>query len=136
MSKQPKTVWHDRSLVDGPYVTLVFSEEEYLKATKHSGIPKAERGSWLGSPQSNGTCTTFTMDSKLICIVAVQLEAAVENVSVQGLLIHEAVHIWQNYRRHIGETNPSDEFEAYSIQSISQRLLDAYESRLNKAKES
>lgn len=136
MLKKPKTLWHERSLIDGPYVTLVFTPKQFHQALKNSGIPKADRGDWMGSEHANATVTTFTHEGKLICVVALRVEPGVEKLFVQGVLIHEAVHIWQNFRRHIGEEAPSDEFEAYSIQSISQRLLDAYESSLNKAKES
>jgi len=34
--------------------------------------------------------------------------------------------VWQEYSSRIGETNPSSEFEAYSIQAIAQRLMTAY----------
>ena len=45
---------------------------------------------------------------------------------VAALLVHEAVHVWQAFCGHIGEKSPSDEFEAYSIQSISYELLSAF----------
>lgn len=47
-------------------------------------------------------------------------------VQVHSILAHEAVHIWQEIRGHIGEKYPSHEFEAYSIQSITQNLMTAY----------
>ena len=43
-----------------------------------------------------------------------------------ALLVHEAVHVWQAFCEDIGEKSPSDEFEAYSIQSISYELMTAY----------
>jgi hypothetical protein len=45
---------------------------------------------------------------------------------VYALLVHEAVHIWQDVKHRIGEDNPSSEFEAYAIQNISQELMLAY----------
>ena len=49
------------------------------------------------------------------------------SVEIHGLLLHEAVHIWQRIRQRMGESNPSTEFEAYSIQSIAQDLFAMYE---------
>jgi len=44
-----------------------------------------------------------------------------------GLLLHEAVHIWQELKEKMGEDKPSVEFEAYSIQALAQDLFDLYE---------
>ena len=48
-------------------------------------------------------------------------------IEVHGLLLHEAVHIWQRIKRLMGEKKPSVEFEAYSIQRIAQDLFAMYE---------
>lgn len=50
-----------------------------------------------------------------------------EQIEVYGLLLHEAVHVWQRIRELMGEREPSTEFEAYSIQSIAQDLFEMYE---------
>lgn len=44
-------------------------------------------------------------------------------IEVYGLLLHEAVHIWQRVKVLMGESTPSIEFEAYSIQRIAQDLF-------------
>jgi hypothetical protein len=46
---------------------------------------------------------------------------------VAGYLVHEAMHVYQHLIAHIGETNPSKEFEAYQVQTIFENLLAAYE---------
>lgn len=46
-----------------------------------------------------------------------------DQIQVYGLLLHEAVHVWQFVKRRMGERDPSVEFEAYSIQAIAQDLL-------------
>ena len=51
-------------------------------------------------------------------------------MEVAGLLIHEAVHVWQGYARDLGEDNPGDEQEAYAIQSIAQELLAEFARRM------
>lgn len=48
-------------------------------------------------------------------------------IEVYGLLLHEAVHVWQQVRVLMGEREPSSEFEAYSIQAIAQDLFEMYE---------
>ena len=43
-----------------------------------------------------------------------------------GLIVHEAVHVWQAICEAMGEEQPSTEFEAYSLQAITQCLLEDY----------
>ena len=42
-------------------------------------------------------------------------------------LVHEAVHVWQTVKKTMGEEEPSEEFEAYSLQHITRNLISAYE---------
>lgn len=46
---------------------------------------------------------------------------------VVELLAHEAMHVWRDLRKTVGEDKPSSEFEAYAIQHIISDLLDAYQ---------
>lgn len=48
-------------------------------------------------------------------------------IEIYGLLLHEAVHVWQKIKKLMGEKEPSSEFEAYSIQAIAQDLFKMYE---------
>lgn len=48
-------------------------------------------------------------------------------LQTHGLLLHEAVHIWQRVKILMGEKEPSIEFEAYSIQRIAQDLFSMFE---------
>lgn len=43
-------------------------------------------------------------------------------VELYGLLVHEAVHIWQQYCDFYGETTPGREQEAYAVQAVFQEL--------------
>ncbi len=48
-------------------------------------------------------------------------------------LIHEAVHVWQYIRDHIGEEKAGDEQEAYSIERIAFGLMRSYKKQTSKA---
>jgi hypothetical protein len=45
---------------------------------------------------------------------------------IHGDLVHEAVHVWQEIRSHLGEEKPGTEQEAYSIEKIATNLFMAY----------
>jgi hypothetical protein len=45
---------------------------------------------------------------------------------VAGLLVHEAVHIFDDAMEWINERAPSPEIRAYGIQHIAQQLMGAY----------
>ena len=75
------------------------------------------------------TCSPFkeTESSAFACLVTVSDRAdKLEAPDIVGLLVHEAVHVFQFMAQHIGEEDPSWEFEAYSIQNISLELFRAY----------
>lgn len=43
---------------------------------------------------------------------------------IAGVMVHEAVHIWQELNRRIKERNPGKEGEAYALQWIAQFLME------------
>lgn len=43
-----------------------------------------------------------------------------------GIIVHEATHVKQQLMERISEHNPSDEFEAYTLQEIAQNLIQDY----------
>lgn len=57
------------------------------------------------------------------CIVHLGDSSERTLIEIYGLLLHEAVHIWQKIKKLMGEKKPSVEFEAYSIQCIAQDLF-------------
>lgn len=46
---------------------------------------------------------------------------------INAVIVHESVHVWQEIRDRMVESNPSSEFEAYSIQMIALDLMAQYE---------
>lgn len=125
--------WLERSLIAGPFITLVLSEKQFNKAMKHCHISKADMGPWIKTPHADATVHFLENPSKeQCCIVALRVKKKTTADQIVGILVHESVHIWQRFKRRIGEECPSDEFEAYSIQSISQRLIEAYSTQTAK----
>lgn len=119
--------WLNRGLITGPYLGLALSERDFHAALRHCAIPKADWPEWIRSPQADATVHFFTNPAGNLCaVVCLRVREGVEGLQIASLLVHEAVHVWQEFREHIGERNPSREFEAYSIQAIAQRLLYAY----------
>jgi hypothetical protein len=125
--------WLNRDLIVGPYLTLVLSEKEFHKVLRHCQIPREDFVPWLKSGTADACMHWFNNPKKqLVCVVALQVREGLAGAQIAALLVHEAVHIWQQFRERIGEHSPSTEFEAYAIQAISQRLMYAYAERVAK----
>lgn len=123
--------WLDRALVDGPFLALCTSDAEYREAVAHMDVDGA--GPWL-NPGADATMHTFVTEAgNLACLVCLGNTEGHTGPQVAAMLVHEAVHVWQQFRDSIGEKAPSSEFEAYSIQAIAQRLMEQY-SRILEAK--
>lgn len=124
--------WLDRTLFKGPYLTVVIDQKSFDGVMKRleqpSGVPFCNEG---------GDATTHTYlnkDKQLCCIVGIRPTEDVDGIEVAALLVHEAVHIWQQVRSQIvaGYIDPSRvsgleaEMEAYAIQNISAELMLEY----------
>jgi len=121
------------------------------KSTGHTGIVWGERGwqplfygfcpnkkSWdkhmkfLGLenepyPETNGHMIELSEDKKTVCIATVGDVGSRSRAEIIGVIVHEAVHVWQSVQEHIGETSPGREMEACAIQAITQHLIEAFE---------
>jgi hypothetical protein len=123
--------WLNRRVAKpGPYLTLVLSEKELDAAVKRLTKEK------LRFPTTGAICFTLENPNGDLCAV-VALSCNVQDhcaaIEIAGLLIHEAVHVWQAYAADsIQEHHPSSEQEAYAIQGISQELLAEYARRITK----
>jgi len=120
-----KFKWCDNSLIYGPFFCLCLTEKEYKRQIKRCGI---KNPSTFLNKNANATCHHLTnSQGKLCCIVCLGDYSNHSNLEIYGLLIHEAVHIWQQFKDWMGEDKPSVEFEAYSIQAISQELIESFD---------
>lgn len=127
MAKSP-TRWLDRRIsCPGPFLMLCLSQDELDQAVKRLKIPGFP---WLGAGAA-ATAHLIHCPAGLTCIVCVGDVSGRSGIEVAGLLVHEAVHVWQAWCRDIGEERPGDEQEAYGVQAIAQELMAEYARRLH-----
>lgn len=116
-------VWINRGWQTA-YIGFCPSATAWKRAMKRLGCPNEPY------PQSAGRCSTFEKKGGIGGLtIIVSLGPAAEHANdteIAGLIVHEATHVWQFVREHMGEKHPSVEFEAYSMQAIFQGLYDAY----------
>lgn len=130
-----KSKWLDRSLfISSHYFTLCTTEKQYQKILKHLGMPKSERPPFLLNWHADATAHYFENQSagKKSVVVCLGSTEGKDLIQVYALLVHEAVHIWQQVKADYGETSPSPELEAYAIQNLSQALMFEYQRQTNK----
>lgn len=119
--------WLHRDLITGPCLALVLSEKDYHRAMADFKVPMGQRDPWIRTTHADATAHILEHPSQGIAVVvALRLREGIEGVQIAGLLVHEAVHVFQHFCERIGESRPSTEFEAYSIQAIAQRLMYSY----------
>ena len=126
-----KADWLNRNLVTGPYLCLVLSQAEYHQAMEDLDIEPHLWGEWI-KPGYNGLVQTLqSKKGDHACIVSIANWEGRDPIEVAGILIHESVHVFQSLCRIMGESYPSDEFEAYTIQVIAMRLMDSFERKVD-----
>ena len=119
--------WCDRSLWQCRYhYGLCLSEKDFHREMKKMAIPVSSWPSWLNDGADATTHFLMHPDGAKAAIVCMPDCDHLTGVQKAALLVHEAVHIWQEHRVSVGEHKPGDEAEAYAVQSISQRLMEAY----------
>lgn len=122
--------WLNRDLVVGPYLALCTTEADYQRVLRHCKIPRDDWDKWVHDGADATTHEFTNSNGGHICAVCIR-PSEKQGPQIAGMLVHEAVHVWQYHCRSIGEREPSWEFEAYSIQAIAQRLMYAYAETLH-----
>lgn len=127
-----KVKWLERSLFTGGYLTLVTSQKEFEQALKHLNIPP--EGETYVNPDSHATTHSYSnVNGTVAFIVGLDIEfaATYSPIDVAALLVHEAVHVWQNTESGAGKLGCfGTEGEAYFIQNISAELMRAYKEKI------
>ena len=122
-----KTRWLDRRIAaPGPYLALCLSDAEFRAAVAHLNAP--ERPLWCRKDAQ-----THIFDHEggdICCIVCVKGWEGRDPIEIAGLLVHESVHVWQQYAESIGERFEGAEQEAYAVQSIAQELMAEFARRM------
>ena len=125
--------WLERDMVAGPHLFLATSEAAFRRAMRGLGIPREKWPAWL-SEDANGCVHSFMRKSGgLACVVSFRPPQPFDGIDVACTLVHEAVHVFQQWCAHYEERAPSREFEAYSIDSIAERLMRAWVAEERKA---
>jgi hypothetical protein len=88
---------------------------------------------WIKTSQADATAHHLVSAKGLACIVCLSGWEERNPIEIAGLLVHEAVHIWQEYCDYYGESSPGREQEAYAIQAVAQELMAEFSSRLSKS---
>ena len=125
-----KVKWLDRRIAcPGPYLALVLSREEFDAAMRHCKVPVG--APYLKTKRANATTHHLENGSgDVVSVVALGDTTDRDPIEVAGLLVHEAVHVWQEYCDSIGESHPGSEQEAYAVQAIAQELMAEYARRI------
>ena len=128
------SAWCDRDLIRSPlYYAVVFTEKDFHRELRGLGLPRDKWPAFLASDHAGATAHYFESGAKKRCaIVCMHPQPDRDQVEVVGLLVHEAMHLWRWIREDIGEREPSSEFEAYSMQWITQQLCAAYRDFMSK----
>lgn len=103
-------------------VGFVPDEASWRANMKRLGVKNEEYS------ESPGKCWDFRRNDNDQCIlVTLGDEADTRDIlEVYGLLVHEATHVMQYMMDNIGESFPSSEFEAYTVQHIALGLMLGY----------
>lgn len=90
----------------------------------------------VGVDPGAGATTTFLVNNegKLCAIVCLFDHKKIEKKQLYALLVHEAVHIFQEAMCKMGEKTPGQEFMAYTIQKISQDLFYEFDRQIGAKK--
>lgn len=116
-----KIEWLDRRIAaPGPYLALCLNEDQFKAACKHIKCPPPP---FILNDWSHATAHYFDGKRGQTVIVCLRDWEGRNPIEVAGLLVHEAVHVWQEYAERIGEQEPGREQEAYAIQAIAQELM-------------
>ena len=122
-ARKPK--WLDRRIIEmRHHYTLCTTRKGFNAEMRRLGVARTARSAF-GS--THASCHFFTFNGKRCVLVELDVKAArsrgIKLAQMYSLLAHEAVHIWQEEARLMKEASPSDEFMAYSVQTIFQALL-------------
>lgn len=121
-----------RELLFSPYHTLCFSEKKFDKEMKRLGV---ENPPPFIVSNSDACTHTFLKDGEFpTCIVCMHYNPKHKDISIVGILTHEASHIFDEALEYMREKEPGSEVKAYALQNITQNLYTMYKKHAKKMK--
>lgn len=128
---KPGYTWLSRSLVElQMHYCLVLSNHEYAAAVREIEGPAAHVGYWLKDETADANVNwAKSPEGAHHAIVALRVKPDATGVDIAGCICHEAVHVFQEHCRLVGEEKPSDEYAAWSIEHIARSLMQDYANR-------
>jgi hypothetical protein len=124
MGGSPKIEYFDMGGIP-LYVGIALTEKSFKKEMKRLNVKEPPA---FVPEKADACCHTFDKpDGKIACIIAIKEPRKRPVQQVYALLVHESVHVWQRVREAMNESEPSREFEAYTVQWISQQCFYAVE---------
>ena len=124
--------WIDRAILTCDYVALCTSEKDFQRELRRLNIPTQQWSSWLSEGALATTHHLVSTKGARASIVCMPMHNDLDGVEIAGLLVHEATHVLQEYFEYVGEDQPGKETQAYALQAISVRLMQAYRDHLYK----
>lgn len=120
-------LWLDRTILRSCYLALCTTEAEFRRLLERIEMPPPHPA--FVSPGAAATTHHIDTSRGRACIVCMPGSKGYGEIDHLALLVHEAVHVWQETRDDIGEDRPGREIEAYAIQNIAQELMEAWRDR-------
>jgi hypothetical protein len=123
--------WLGRSMCDLPFcLTLCTSEKMFIAEQKRLGVKLNNLGTFAKPSGANFVFYERGEFEDPTCLPAgiVTINGAevvggkISSVQAFAMLAHEATHAVQRAMSMLGERLPSDEFQAYAVQLLTQRL--------------
>ena len=121
--------WLDRTLLASPFPwCLCTTQKQFNRAMKKLGTTPE------GYLLDGASATTHFVGSKRhgrAIIVSLGPTGGRTKAQVYSILVHEAVHVWQEILEGAREDKASSELEAYCVQALTQALFTEYERQVS-----
>lgn len=124
-----KARWADPCVLQAQlWYTVVTTEKMFQREMRKMGYSKemTRDTNWLAG---GGACVqkfdNAADDGRHVLLVSIKPIPS-DPTQVMGLLVHEAVHVWEHILEALGEKQPSSEMQAYGIQGIFLQLFQEY----------
>jgi hypothetical protein len=126
-----RVIWLNRHFFP-IYVGFCPSVTAWKHAMKKLDMPDEEFPPFANMKHANVTTFEFEKRSPVSIITFKPGYKPSSRLSLEGLMLHECVHVWQRIRGYMGEKAPSAEFEAYTLQDLWQQAMVAYDKTLGR----